>query len=154
MGSRFDRKSRFAPFEWELLQTGDIGTTIEPEDHRLSISSLASSSGIAARQLSFVPAAGSYRLRWRLSGLGGNPDAALKFRLTCAEPKKIQPFIAPILLKDGSASAPVSIAGSACNWYWVTLELDAAGSTVGTDIVIRELSLRREGKDTSVNPGI
>jgi hypothetical protein len=156
-GSRFDREPRFPPFEWELLQTGDIGTTIEPKSHTLSISSLPAASGIAIRQLAFIPSAGYYRLRWKLSGLNSSPDAALKFRLTCMESGKTRTPVAPVALKDGAGSAVVAIANSTCNWYSVTLELDAAGSAIGTDIAIQQLSLRRDsggaGNASAANAG-
>lgn len=143
MGASFDREPRFTPFEWEMLQTGDIGTTIEPKARTLSISTLPAASGIAVRQIAYVPGAGSYRLRWKLAGLKSNPDAALKFRLACVEAGKVKLSVAPVILTEGDGSAPLVIAGSTCNWYSATLELDAAGSSVGTDIAIQWLSLRR-----------
>lgn len=151
-GSRFEREPRFTPFEWELLQTGDIGTTIEPESHRLAISSLPAASGIAARQLAFLPGAGPYRLRWKLSGLNANPDAVLKFRLTCVESGKARVPVAPVVLKDGTDSALVSIVDPTCNWYSSTLELDAAGSAAGTDVAIEQLSLRRNTEGSRTAP--
>lgn len=154
MGASFDREPRFPPFEWEMLQTGDMGTTIEPKARTLSISTLPAASGIAVRQIAYVPGPGSYRLRWKLSGLKGNPDAALKFRLTCVEPGKLKLAAAPVALTEGDGSAPLVIVGSTCNWYSATLELDAAGSSVGTDIAIQRLSLRRNsgGAATTAPP--
>lgn len=144
-GSEFNREPRFIPFEWELLQTGDIGATIEPKSRTLSVSSLPAASGVAARQLIYIPSAGDYRLRWRLSGLDTQPDASLKLRLTCAEPNSASGAVAPVTLKEGAGSAEVKIMSSACNWYSATLELDAANSGIGTDIAIQQLSLRRSG---------
>lgn len=144
-GSDFDREPRFTPFEWELLQTGDIGATIEPKERTLAISGLAAASGIAARQLAFVPAAGTYRLRWKLTGLKAAPDATLKLRLTCVEPDVIRVPVAPVTLTQGAGSAAIKIADSACRWYSATLELDAAGSSTGIDIAVQQLSLRRDG---------
>lgn len=144
-GSDFDRVPRFTPFEWELLQTGDIGATIEPKERTLAISGLAAASGIAARQLALIPSAGTYRLRWKLTGLKAVPDAALKLRLTCVEPDVIRVPVAPVTLTEGAGSAAIRIPGSACRWYSATLELDAAGSSTGIDIVVRQLSLRRDG---------
>ena len=144
-GSGFDREPRFTPFEWELLQSGDIGATIEPKERTLAISGLAAASGIAARQLAFVPSAGTYRLRWKLTGLKAVPDAALKLRLTCVDPDAIRVPVAPVTLTEGAGSAAIRIAGSACRWYSATLELDAAGSSSGIDIAVQQLSLRGDG---------
>jgi len=156
-GSRFDREPHFRPFEWDLLQTGDIGTTIEPKSRTLSISSLPGASGIAARQLVFVPSAGPYRLRWKLSGLNNSLGATLKFRLTCVESGKARTPVAVVALKDGAGSAIVAIANSACKWYSVMLELDAVDTATGTDIAIQQLSLRRDsggaGNASAANAG-
>ncbi len=144
VGSTFDREPRFVPFDWELFQTGEVGATIDTKAGTLSISGLPGASDIVARQLINVATPGVYRLRWRLSGLGSNPDAALKLRLACAEAGKISAPIAPVRLGEGMGSAVLKVSAPACNWYGVTLEFDAEDSSIGTDIVVEQLSLRRE----------
>mgnify|MGYP003382085094 CR=1 FL=1 len=151
IGSDFDREPRFMPLEWELIQSGDIGATIEPKERMLTISGLAGSSGIAARQLALFSSAGSYRLRWKLTGLKDAPDAALKLRLTCVGPDVIRVPVAPVTMTEGAGSAMIKIPGTGCRWYSATLELDAAGSSTGVDIALRQLSLRRD-RDAAASP--
>jgi hypothetical protein len=143
-GSMFNHQPRFVPFEWELLQTGDVGATIDSKAGTLAISSLPGASGVVARQLIEISAPGVYRLRWSLAGLAANPDALLKFRLTCAEPTRAGPPIPPITIGEGNGSAVLTIPTSSCAWYGATLEFGAQSSSVGTDIAIERLSLRRE----------
>lgn len=143
-GSTFERQPRFIPFEWELLQTGDIGAVVEHKARMMSISSLPAASGVVARQLIRIPAAGSYRLRWQLAGLEATSGASLKLRLTCAETGKISAPILPFTMGEGEGSSVVDVAASDCNWHMATLELDAPGSTTGADIAIQRLSLRRD----------
>lgn len=151
-GSTFQSQPRFIPFEWELLQTGDIGAAIEPKARTMSISSLPAASGIVARQMVRVPGAGFYRLRWSLAGLDVTPDASLKLRLSCAEAGKTGASIAPSIMAEGEGSAVVHVTESVCNWHIVTLELDAPDSTIGADIVIRRLSLRRDNGGADSRP--
>lgn len=152
-GSTFERRPRFLPFEWELFQTGDIGAVIEPRTRTLTISSLPAASGVVARQMVRIPDAGSYRLHWKLTGLEATPDASLKLRLSCAEGDKDNVSIAPFRMAEGEGSAVIHIALSSCDWYIVTLELDAPDSTVGTDIAIQRLSLRHDnGRAASKAP--
>lgn len=143
-GSTFGRQPRFIPFEWELLQTGDIGAVIEHKARTMSISSLPAASGVVARQLTRIPAAGSYRLRWKLTGLEATPGASLKLRLSCAETGKISAPVLPFIMTEGEGSSAVHVTASACKWHMATLELDAPGSTTGADIAIQRLSLRRD----------
>lgn len=143
-GSTFERQPRFIPFEWELLQTGDIGAVIEHKARTMSISSLPAASGVVARQMARIPGAGFYRLHWKLKGLEATPGANLKLRLACAEAGKLNAPIVPFTMAEGEGSAIVRVPASTCNWHMVTLELDAPDSTVGADIAIRRLSLRRD----------
>ena len=151
-GSTFERQPRFIPFEWELLQSGDIGAVIEPKGRMMSISSLPAASGVVARQVARIPGAGSYRLRWKLTGLEAAPGTNLKLRLACAEAGKISAPVVPFTMKEGEGSAVVHVAASNCNWYMITLELDAPDSTVGADIAIRRLSLRRDSAAANSRP--
>lgn len=142
----FDREPRFVPFEWQLFQTGEIGATIDTKSRSLIVSSLPAASGIVARQIVYVPNIGQYRFQWKLSGLSAQRNAALKMRIMCVEPEKKQIPIEPLVLKNGSGNAKVRIADPACKWYAATLELDALGSSVGTDISIQKLSLRSDSE--------
>lgn len=140
----FDREPQFVPFDWELLQSGDIGADIEPKAGRLVLSSLPAASGVAARQMVRIAGSGRYRVQWKISGLSAGTDASLKFRLSCADRAKGVAPIAPAILAQGSGSAVVDIGTSACGWYWATLELDTSLSPAGVDVEVRQLSLRRE----------
>lgn len=141
-GSGFNREPRFIPFEWELAQTGDVGATIDAKAGTLSISSLPGASDIVARQLIYVPTAGDYRARWKLTGLKDNPEVALTLRLTCADTNRIAAPIAPVTLSEGIGSGIFKLTSTACRWYNASLEFNAVNSSIGTDVVIDQLSLR------------
>lgn len=141
----FRREPRFAPLDWELLQSGDIGADIEPAAGRLVLSSLPAASGVAARQLVHVAAPGRYRVQWKVSGLPAGNDASLKFRLACTDRSRPAAGIAPAMLAQGTGNAVIDVRDAGCEWYWATLELDTSNSTAGVDVELRELSLRREG---------
>lgn len=140
----FDRAPRFVPIDWELLQTGDIGATIEPKEKALLLSSLPAASGTAARQIVQLSGPGRYRVGWTMTGLAKGSDAVVKLRLNCADPTKMSPSIAPAVLGDGTGSASITVPATACQWYWASLELDTSRGDTGVDIAIRRLSLRRE----------
>ncbi|WP_058817437.1 hypothetical protein [Sphingopyxis sp. H050] len=141
----FRREPRFAPLDWELLQSGDIGADIEPAVGRLVLSSLPSASGVAARQLVHIAGPGRYRLQWKVAGLATGSDASLKFRLACADRSRPTAPIAPAMLTQGAGSAAIDVRNANCSWYWATLELDTSNSAAGVDVELRQLSLRREG---------
>lgn len=141
----FSQTPRFPPIDWELVESGEIGVSIDRAKGNLLLSSLPASEGIVARQLTAL-APGRYRLNWQVSGLKTAPGTELRFRLSCVDPgldggKSLD----SALLTDGSGNHVVTVPTSACRWFWLTLELDTMNVDSGVDIALDRISLRREG---------
>lgn len=139
----FSNLPSFPPIDWELLQSGEIGVSIDRAKGVLLLSSLPASSGIAARQLTAL-SPGRYRLLWDTSGLKSAPGADLRFRLACTDSNLSGgKSIDSGQLTDGAGSKIVDVSESKCRWYWLTIELNTTDES-GADIALDRISLRRE----------
>ncbi|MDR7227784.1 hypothetical protein J2X44_002320 [Sphingopyxis sp. BE259] len=144
INSDFLQVSRFSPVDWELTQSGEIGVTVDPAKSSLLLSSLPSSSGIAARQIAALTP-GRYQLDWKLTGLKASPGAELRYRLSCTDPGISGGKSADSgQLGEGAGSEMINLPASPCRWYWFELELDAMNVDSGVDITLDRLSLRRQ----------
>ena len=141
----FARAPRFVPFDWELIQTGEVGSSVE-KGH-LVVSGLPGTSVVAARQMIALPGSGSYRLDWKLSGLDSAAGADVKFRLSCPDQGRAGGPVTPVPLSEGAGSRTLFVPPSACRWYWATVELDTSLSDAGVDLVIDRLALVRSDAD-------
>lgn len=141
----FGRAPRFVPFDWELMQTGEVGSSIEKGN--LVVSGLPGTNATVARQMIALPGSGSYRLAWKLSGLDAAAGADVKFRLTCPDQGRAGGPIAPLSLSEGTGSRTLFVPPSACRWYWAAVELDTSLSDAGVDLVIDRLGLARSDAD-------
>lgn len=139
----FDEKQQFVPFDWEVIQSGEIGANIETKAGAMLLSGLASTDRIAFRQLVHIGSAGRYRLSWAIAGLSRAPGALLRFRLTCAESKDFGHTAAVVGLTEGEALSDIEVDPSACRWHWAQVELDTTQSDSGVDVSFEQLDLRR-----------
>lgn len=137
----FVRTPRFVPFDWDLMQTGEIGSSVEKGS--LVVSGLPGTNGAVARQIIALPKSGAYRLDWKMSGLEAAAGAIVKFRLSCPDAGRSGGPIAPAELSAATDSRTLLVPPSACRWYWATIELDTTASDSGVDLVIDRLSLVR-----------
>lgn len=148
----FSRNPRFAPFDWQLISTGEFGAFIEPKGRRLLISSLPNASGTVAQQLISLPA-GRYRLVSTLDGEFSGEASPLRFRLRCAQSGMGGASPAPVGLGAGTTTAELAVSRSPCRWYWASLEVDTQQRSSGIDLVVRKLSLASIGRRTEgANP--
>ena len=134
----FNRQPRLAPFDWQLITTGEFGAVINPRDRTMLISSLPQAAGVAARQLVQAPD-GSYRFSWTLRGNVTAESTPLRFRLRCAQGSSAS--AAPVAMRTGSGSALVTLPKPACRWYWAQLEIDTQQSSSGVDLILKSLRL-------------
>lgn len=141
----FARVPRFIPFDWESIQTGEVGSSVEKGS--LVVSGLPGTSAAAARQMIALPGSGFYRLDWKLSGLDAAAGADVKFRLSCPDQGRAGGPIAPVSLSEGAGSRTLFVPPSACRWYWATVELDTSLSDAGVDLVVDRLALVRSDAD-------
>ncbi len=145
INSGFATTPRFPPVDWELVESGEIGVSIDPAKGRLLLSSLPASEGVVARQLTAL-STGRYRLNWQVSGLKTAPGTELRFRLSCVDPALVGgKSLDSRLLTDGSGNHVIDVPPSACRWFWLALELDTMNVDSGVDIALDHISLRREG---------
>lgn len=141
----FARAPRFVPFDWELMQTGEVGSSVEKGS--LVVSGLPGTSASVARQMIALPGSGAYRLDWKLSGLESAAGTDIKFRLSCPDQGRAGGPIAPASMSEGAGSRTLFVPPSACRWYWATIELDTSLSDAGVDLVIDRLALVRSNAD-------
>lgn len=145
----FSQVPRFSPVDWELMQSGEIGVSIDVAKSSLLLSSLPSSSGVAVRQIAAL-SPGRYQLRWKLSGLKASPGAELRYRLSCTDPGISGGKSADSgRLVEGAGSEMINLPASPCRWYWFEVELDATNVDSGVDIALDQLSLQRQGAESS-----
>lgn len=143
----FDQKQQFVPFDWEAIQSGEVGANIDTKAGAMLVSGLASTDGILFRQLVDIGSTGRYRLSWALTGLSQSPGAALRFRLACAEVTGFGHTAAVVGLAEGKASSDVDVDPGACRWHWAQVELDTTQSESGLDAAFQQLDLRRAAGD-------
>ena len=139
----FDQKQQFVPFDWEVIQSGEVGANIDATKGEMLVSGLASTDGILFRQLVNIGSAGQYRLSWAMTGLSRSPGAVLRFRMTCAEAEGFGHTAAVVGLAEGKALSNVEVDPSACRWHWAQVELDTMQSDSGVDASFQHLDLRR-----------
>lgn len=139
----FEQKPQFVPFDWEAVQSGELGANIDRRNGTLVVTGLAAADGVVARQLVALESPGRYRLTWKLSGLSQAPASILRVRLSCAEAKGYGATAAAIILSDGAASKDFELPASDCSWYWTAIELDTTQSDAGVDVTFDHIALRR-----------
>lgn len=150
----FNEKKQFVPFDWEVIQSGEVGASIDAKAGTMLVSGLASTDGVLFRQLVDVGSAGRYRLSWDMTGLLQSPGALMKFRLACAEAKGFGHSAAAIGLTDGKAWSNIDVDPSGCRWHWAQVELDTTQSDSGLDALIEQLDLRRAAGTTGDPRGV
>ncbi len=148
LNGSFDQKPQFVPFDWELIQNGEVGSSIDRKKGVLALNGLPATNSIVARQLVELPDAGKYRLEWKMAGLSQSPGALLRLRLSCAEASGYGASVAAINMIDGASSQDFVVSASPCRWYWAAIELDTAQSDVGIDASFERIILRK-GTDGS-----
>ncbi|MBA4306965.1 MAG: hypothetical protein C0429_09550 [Sphingopyxis sp.] len=140
----FSQVPRFSPVDWEMMQSGEIGVSIDPAKGSLLLSSLPSSSGVAVRQITALTP-GRYQLSWKLAGLKASPGAELRYRLSCTDPGISGGKSADSgRLAEGVGSQTINLPASPCRWYWFEVELDATNVDSGVDITLDQLSFQRQ----------
>lgn len=139
----FDQKPQFVPFDWEVIQSGEVGANIDAQSGTMFVSGLASTDGILFRQLVDIKTGGRYRLDWAMTGVTHSLGAVLRFRLACAEAQSFGHTAAVVSFTEGKASRDVEVDPSGCRWHWAQVELDTTQSDSGLDASFRQLDLRR-----------
>lgn len=139
----FDQKPQFVPFDWELIQNGEVGSAIDRKKGALMLNGLPATNSIVARQLVELPGGGKYRLEWTMSGLSQSPGALLRLRLSCAEAGGYGASAAAINLVEGTSSQDFVVPASQCRWHWAAIELDTTQSEVGVDASFERIILRK-----------
>ena len=138
----FSRLAVLPPIDWELASSGNLGTTIEPERKRMSVSAIAGARGYAARRLVAL-APGAYEMDWDLVADAPLEQGVLSARFSCAE-KGSDPGTAQIVSLDvGFHRAGLIIANDACRWYWLSINVNVPDMSAGIDAEFRRLDLRR-----------
>lgn len=150
LNGSFDQKPQFVPFDWELIQNGEVGSAIDKKRGVLSLNGLPATNSIVARQLVELPGAGKYRLEWKMSGLSQSPGALLRLRLSCAEANGYGVSAAAVNIVEGASSHDFVVPASKCRWHWAAIELDAAQSEVGVDANFEQIVLRRGANRSDV----
>lgn len=139
INGRFAAQPHFAPLDWELAATGNLGASIEPAKKRLLISAIGGAQGMTTRQLVRL-SPGAYTLRWTLSDNPEMQKDALRFRIFCAEAGGgAPPVIVPAL--TGKQQAIVRIAGEKCEWHWLSLDIFLPDDAAGVDVYLSDVSL-------------
>jgi hypothetical protein len=139
INGRFAAQPHFAPLDWELAATGNLGASIEPAKKRVLISAIGGAQGMTMRQLVRL-SPGTYALRWTLSDNPEMQKDALRFRIFCAEVGGGAPsVIVPALV--GAQQATVRIANEKCEWRWLSLDIFLPDDAAGVDVYLSDVSL-------------
>ncbi|HMO75695.1 MAG TPA: hypothetical protein PKD48_10150 [Sphingopyxis sp.] len=124
---RFEAEGPYPPIDWHLFREASYGSDIEEREkgNRLIVVSDEEQPRMVARQLvELVP--GPYRLSARGRIITGNLDAALDWRVDCAE-KDGPRQLAALRIARGATGDPVDFTVPAvpCRNYWVSLNAAA-----------------------------
>lgn len=134
----FNAPPKFAPLDWELLDTGDAGAYVvpragDPSEGQLEFTSSAGGSATLARQLVVAPA-GDYVLRSRGRLYDAGSDAAPLWSIRCDQATR--PLARLPTLEAGEdwqvQAVRLSIPATGCPALWLSLDLPdrRVGATV------------------------
>lgn len=130
---QFGRTPRLAPFDWDMVSSGEIRSEPQLRDGAQGNPSLyvygdPGNSGIAARKL-FVLAPGSYRLVTDVFAEASSAPERLGWTVQCAGSSQTVAQIDVTPKKAGgrqSYDVPIEVPASGCTAQWVQIDMFAA----------------------------
>jgi len=134
----FDTEPEYAPIDWQLISTGEYGSSIT--GGTLQLSAIRNAGGLFARQLVKLPA--------RTVKMDVNPDspitddAQIFLSLTCAQQLAKAPQPITISLKSKIENLQINNSQSGCSFYWLDINGRASENGNGFDIILNSIALR------------
>lgn len=140
--AHFSRQPLVPPFDWQLAASGNLGSTIDPRNRRLTISAIAGATGMAARQLvSLEP--GRYVLSSSMTSASPLAPNILSARVECAEGRQgreISRIVVPLVA--GEHEQPIVVSNTSCRWHWLSIDVNVGDGSVGFDVSFEYVSLK------------
>ena len=142
--SRFEEEGPFPPIDWHLIRESSFGSDIEKtaKGNRLVVLSEQEEAALVARQLIQL-APGSYRFAASGRILSSNDDAALRWKIDCAEKDGPRQLAELRFARDVAPEpATFAISSGSCRNFWVTLTAGAGFGSVPLQAAFESVDLQ------------
>ncbi len=135
----FSSQPVLAPFDWDIISTGEYGAAVDTKAGQLIISALSDSSGIATRQL-FKAQPGQYKLVAKAAE-GPSGEASLSIQIRCAELPNTRNLLKRLEWSEKELVDTINLSQSFCRFFWLEVSISNPPRSDANDIILDSVNV-------------